>query len=1598
MSKRIIRVLSMVLTLVMMLSLSTPAFAWGGIDTGKGWDRQIDEDDFREIEPAEEVEEEEVYDYFQTDGSDGYQVTVEAPMGSLPMLAELRAEPVEIEEIREAVESVVEGEANILVALDISFWMNGIEIEPEEAVRVKISAPELLDKTNLSVVHIPDGEDPEKVNLVDEEGLSFALGANEVAFEADSFSVYVVVDDGQTDENARLHVHFKQADGSDVEILVKKTDMKTETIDGVEVNHFEQVLYDPGVGVIAEGKMFRGWTTKQDYTVADDASAKTIEGVRDEVAALLNAGVTEGQEITYYPMIFNARYVSYLDELGASIKNDLVLFKEGDTATYTVNETYTPREQDSRFDGWAVATYNDETEKYYIADGAKVYTNNETITFTENSESVVLMAFVPRGHWLIFKENAKGASYTGPQFILSEGKTARPADPTRVGYTFAGWFLPASVDEDGKPGTDADGNVLLGAEFTAWDDYLEETTTVYAKWTAVRTANYAVIIWKQNVAGTGYDFAQSITVTGGTVGEIADVSKQGDGDAAVARIDGTNYPFTGFHLKEFDQNVKIRPEGDSVVNVYYDRTSYTLTFMDYTYTQNNNGGYVYWPGGYYRSYSQWYGYTYSYYPEGYYSRSATNDSNEGDYGDGRSPVNNVNNNATVTYYVKNANGTYSAQTYTAHRFNRSNNRTTVKTITAVYEASITNEFPIVGSNGMTYDDGQRWKPVGSDNYTDVILSWEIMPAENVTFYMHPGTKRPLKTMNYYVEALPGATNYITYQGTRYTLYTTIKARYNMVTESEDFFDIKGFTKVTSDPAFSNGVALNDSSNDQTINMYYSRDKFTILYKDGEYVNGNGARIENKHNQTLDESVEIFYGGDLSSYNKGQADYNDKLTKTGFVFEGWYMDENCTREYTFTTMPDGGVVVYAKWRQIQYRVFLHPNVTEAQDPEFSMGGQATSFRLDYGDNITHLLGIRTDGYEQVGWYTDEAFTNAWNFDAYVGNDDNIKTSYDQKDNTELTTPFATVETGKDGVNSDNVNGRFWITRKLDLYAKWRLKLTGAEGIQVYYDAVAGTGEGTGAFADGSTLLYDPVGYYTDEAVSKAQGASTANAVNEEFKYWVIQKWDADKEEYVDVIGDDGEPMKVYPGGDFTVKKVYCREENIEGANPATDIYYLTYKMHLRAEYGSIEAPTPTHINWYSNLMDVAGLEMKLDNFGGTKTESVNEKGWVVKDRIVNGEDDLGINEAIDIRPADTYSYQGYTFLGWAKIASDKKPDAENPLSEADLFLKWDPDFEYTVEGETKKGAFLAKDDSGNFTVRATKVAADENQPYDDLYAVWKGEFYVYHSGVEGGNIETFDLTAETKSFDLTNTPEGLTEGTLYGGYYLEGGFRATAAGSGDGETGELDDGEGGSTISTAPSYAAYDGTNWTWTTPVRTEAGNAITPVAGTTYYIKEVPADKYLQPYLHYTYKWNDGTITASWLVSNVDDAKYKETGFLVISTAEDKAKVCNSLTVQNTGTQQTSIKLTTELVFNVTGGYLTYLPVMDANGAIASTGYDANCTIKQYWITPDGLAVTSANARTYVTIDSHYTIDKDAVDLDTVTAKSNIYTLADWQKSVPAC
>ena len=116
------------------------------------------------------------------------------------------------------------------------------------------------------------------------------------------------------------------------------------------------------------------------------------------------------------------------------------------------------------------------------------------------------------------------------------------------------------------------------------------------------------------------------------------------------------------------------------------------------------------------------------------------------------------------------------------------------------------------------------------------------------------------------------------------------------------------------------------------------------------------------------------------------------------------------------------------------------------------------------------------------------------------------------------------------------------------------------------------------------------------------------------------------------------------------------------------------------------------------------------------------------------------------------------------------------------------------------------------------------------------------------------------------------------------------------------------------------------------------------------------------------------WAISDIDDLNYLETGFVI--TNNEVAKVCKSLTVQNTsGGAKVTLKPTS--VFRAQGAtandYLTYKEV---------TGIVANGSVLfQYWVTPDGLMVTGITQRTLDKIEKKTTIEKKDVTVASTIA-----------------
>ncbi len=279
------------------------------------------------------------------------------------------------------------------------------------------------------------------------------------------------------------------------------------------------------------------------------------------------------------------------------------------------------------------------------------------------------------------------------------------------------------------------------------------------------------------------------------------------------------------------------------------------------------------------------------------------------------------------------------------------------------------------------------------------------------------------------------------------------------------------------------------------------------------------------------------------------------------------------------------------------------------------------------------------------------------------------------------------------------------------------------------------------------------------------------------------------------------------------------------------------------------------------------------------------------------------------------------------------------------------------------------------------------------------FYVYHSS--DNTVEKISFTdnrvkgtfnTETSKYEYSfNIADETKTGSLYGGYYSNyvgkgSGYNSTAL-TFDEDNWAKDTGEG---------VKPYTGANVVKNTWVLSEAltvnGLEMAPAQDSTYFLKEVPADKYLRPYLHYTYKTGEGlgNVCTSWLISDLDDTNYTHTGFVIIDKNNDAEKVLESLTITTT-TGNSTIRLTPKRVFQAnSGNFLTYLTVFnDGRNGEDTVNLLANGNlVMQYWVTPDNLIVTGTNSRVYKGLGHVSTIGVDTEETDAYSVK--LYTAPD--------
>lgn len=186
-----------------------------------------------------------------------------------------------------------------------------------------------------------------------------------------------------------------------------------------------------------------------------------------------------------------------------------------------------------RHDGFTESEVGDGLAETYPGFAALLYNTKAKVAA---DGSTVVEIYYDRNYYMM-SFNLDGGYGVEPIYARY-GASVKVENPTKPGYTFNGWepTVPTTVPA--------------------------ENTTYKAKWKVDDSVNYRVQYWQENANDDGFSYESS-------------VQKKAAPGTVITAANDKNY--TGFHYDHTD-GATVAADGSSVVNVYYKRNTYTLTF------------------------------------------------------------------------------------------------------------------------------------------------------------------------------------------------------------------------------------------------------------------------------------------------------------------------------------------------------------------------------------------------------------------------------------------------------------------------------------------------------------------------------------------------------------------------------------------------------------------------------------------------------------------------------------------------------------------------------------------------------------------------------------------------------------------------------------------------------------------------------------------------------------------------------------------------------------------------------------------------------------------------------------------------------------
>lgn len=777
--------------------------------------------------------------------------------------------------------------------------------------------------------------------------------------------------------------------------------------------------------------------------------------------------------------------------------------------------------------------------------------------------------------------------------------------------------------------------------------------------------------------------------------------------------------------------------------------------------------------------------------------------------------------------------------------------TTYGTITAKYQADIADQWPMAGtlmagSSNRVPDNLYYW------SYRNVTTNQDVMQATKIyTMTADVCNSNGLTLTAYTNDRLQRYTvNYwmesLDGTGTVHNgTYYTKSNEYSQTLNYTRYQNTWGYKAIDGFKGEGN-TAYN---NNNTFNLYYTRNRNDITFYDN-------------HGTTVASISDVMYEMPLSNvtYNDSAISsivpaYPSDLEPGAYEFGGWYTTAGCydgsEADFTNGTMPNANLAFYAKWVPVTHTVNTYFDST--------MENLIDTQTVSHGSFAEAPEQPENGLYTFVGWF------------------------YKDSSGTEKAFSFESMP-----VRSD-----------LNIYAKW------SSNVLVAYTINYKTQDGT--------VIADPITGSALAGTTKTFEAKT-----------------------------EGDLYDGYQTGYFPTVSSHSLTLDINGGE--NNVFTFVYKPATKVPY------TVKYVDAKSGE-SLANDKVVDDNTHAVVTETAATISGYLPDAFQKR---LILTVPADREPtaADNVLIFYYTEDSEHAIVS-----TTHYLVDGDVTTQYQHNEEtgtigntytrealsisgYSLDHVTINGEVWTED--GDPTAKLTAEGLNFEFYYTPDY------FYVYHSSDQ--SVDSVRMPA-SGTYDIT---AAVKDGYLYGGYYSS----YKKAGSYAGGPTATYDGTSykGAIAGYWDSKAAY------------TANGTTMQPVKGETYYLKEVP-DDYFKPgmalvYDTYTDPYN---AVGLYLISATDDKNYTDFGLQITSTIagvngyEQVKEYALSFKVQQKVNVSDTTTFTAKSAFGVPNGYLG---VWDAGIELVLNN---NFSYTPYVVTPDGVTVTGTTSRTVYAGDVTY-------------------------------